>query len=61
MTLIMELIFAAGVTISVDVTQMYGINDMDACQQMITPVVQSYKAIGGICYTGNMLSAPASA
>ena len=61
MTLIMELIFAAGVTMSVDVTQMYGINDMDTCQQMITPVVQSYKAIGGICYTGNMLSAPASA
>ena len=57
----MELIFAAGVTMSVDVTQMYGIKDMETCQQMLKPVIQSYKASSGRCFDGDILSKPVDA
>ena len=61
MTIVMELIFAAGFTMSVDVTQMYGIKDMETCQQMLKPVIQSYKASSGRCFDGDILSKPVDA
>jgi len=61
MTIVMELIFAAGFTMSVDVTQMYGIKDMETCQQMLKPVIISYNADSGRCYDGDILSEPVNA
>ena len=52
MTFIIGLVFLAGFTMSVDATQMYGIdNDVD-CRRMLPMVMLDYKADAGNCYVG---------
>tara|TARA_R110000868_G_scaffold159793_1_gene388991 strand:+ start:2631 stop:2816 length:186 start_codon:yes stop_codon:yes gene_type:complete len=61
MTLIIELAFLVGFTMSIDATQMYGIDSIKDCNRMLPTVILAYKADNGICLTGDINEKPSEA
>jgi|TARA_R110000803_G_scaffold29780_1_gene67713 hypothetical protein len=55
MTFIIELVFLAGFTLSVDATKLYGIDNEVDCRRMLPMVMLDYKADAGNCYVGNIM------
>ena len=52
MTFIIELVFLAGFTMSLDAAQMYDIHNVIDCRRMLPMVILDYKADDGNCYIG---------
>jgi len=55
MTFIIELAFIAGFTLSMDATQLYGIDTREDCNRMLPMIIHEYKADSGICIRGDIL------
>jgi hypothetical protein len=56
MTFIIELVFLAGFTMSIDATKMYGIDNSEDCDRMLPMVIIDYKADAGNCFIGDILN-----
>jgi len=54
MTLIIELAFLIGFNMSIDATQIYGIESMEDCNKMLPAIMVEYKADTAICFYGDI-------
>ena len=54
MSFIIELAFLVGFNISIDATQMYGIESMEDCNRMLSDIIVEYRADTAICFQGDI-------
>ena len=55
MTFIIELVFILGFSLSIDATQLYGIDTREDCNRMLPMIIREYEANSGSCLRGNIL------
>ena len=54
MSFIIELAFLVGFNMSIDATQMYGIESMEDCNRMLPDIMEELKADTAICFQGDI-------
>ena len=54
MSFIIELAFLVGFNMSIDATQMYGIESMEDCNRMLSDIMSEYRADTAICFQGDI-------
>jgi hypothetical protein len=54
-TFIIELVFILGFSLSIDATQLYGIDNREDCNRMLPMIIHEYEADRGSCLRGDIL------
>ena len=55
MKTLLIILWFSGHSITIDVERVYGIKTMDACNFILSTVVQEYGAKRGVCFNGDIL------
>jgi len=55
MTFIIELVFIVGFSLSIDATQLYGIDTREDCNRMLPMIIHESNADRGSCLRGDIL------
>ena len=56
MKIILITLWFSGHSITIDVERVYGINTMEACNFILSTVIQEYGANRGVCFNGDILN-----